>query len=63
MEPVEISDIYFRRFMVPVVIAILVFAGIGCILAHVPGVKPQWETYPSVFGAQVAGALKSLRKK
>ena len=63
MEPVQINDVYYRRFFVPVVIAVIVFAAIGCIIANVPGVKPQWETYGSVFGAQLGGALKSLRMK
>lgn len=67
MEPVQINDVYYRRFFVPVVIAVIVFAAIACIISNVPGVKPQWETYGTVFGsqvkAQVAGALKSLRMK
>jgi hypothetical protein len=63
MEPVEINDVYFRRFFVPVVVTVLIFAAVACIITNVPGVKPQWETYGSVFGAQLGGALKSLRKK
>lgn len=67
MDPVQINDVYYRRFFVPVVVAVIIFAAIACIIGNVPGVKPQWETYGTVFGdqvrAQVAGALKSLRKK
>jgi hypothetical protein len=61
-DTVVIKDVYFRRFFVPLVIAILIIAGIGCIIADTPGAKPEWETYGTVFGAQVAGALGSLKK-
>ena len=60
---VEIKDVYFRRFLVPLVIALLIIAGIACIVADVPGAKPDWGTYPTVFGAQVAGALFSAKRK
>jgi hypothetical protein len=59
---VEIKDTYCRRFLVPLVIALLVIAGIACIVADSPGAKPDFETYGTVFGAQVAGALKKIRK-
>ncbi len=61
-DTVEIKDVYFRRFLVPIVIALLILAGIACIIADTPGTKPEWETYGTVFGAQVAGALKKIRK-
>ena len=61
-DTVEIKDVYFRRFLVPIVIALLILAGVACIVADSPGAKPEWETYGTVFGAQVAGALKKLRK-
>ena len=57
---VEIKDVYFRRFLVPIVIALLIIAGAACIIADVPGIKPEWNTYGTVFGAQVAGAWKKL---
>jgi hypothetical protein len=61
-ETVEIKDVYFRRFLVPIVISLLIIAGIACIISDSPGMKPEWNTYGSVFGAQVAGALKNIRK-
>lgn len=64
---VEIKDVYFRRFFVPVVIAILLLAGVFCILYNVPGVKPEWDTYSSVYGGQllnqVAGGLRRSFQK
>lgn len=63
--PAEIKDVYFRRFLVPVIIATLIFAAVLVIINSTPGAKPEWETYGSVFGAglaQAAGALKRLRK-
>lgn len=61
-DSVEIKDVYFRRFLVPIVIALLILAGAACIIADSPGAKPEFNTYSSVFGVQVAGALKKLRK-
>jgi hypothetical protein len=60
---VEIKDTYFRRFLVPLVIALLIIAGAACIIADSPGAKPDFETYGTVFGAQVAGALFSAKRK
>ena len=60
--PTEIKDVYFRRFLVPIIIAALIFAGVFVIISSTPGAKPEWDTYGSVFGAQVAGAFKGFRK-
>jgi hypothetical protein len=55
-DSVEIKDVYFRRFFVPLVIALLIIAGAACIIADSPGSPANWETGNTVFGAQVAGA-------
>jgi len=57
-DAIEIKDTYFRRFFVPIVIALLILAGIACIIADSPGTKATMNTYGTVFGAQIAGALK-----
>jgi hypothetical protein len=62
-DTVTIKDVYFRRFLVPIVIAILILAGIVCIISDTPGEKAEWNTFGSVFGAQVAGALVSAKRK
>ncbi len=62
-DSVQIKDVYFRRFLVPIVIAILIIAGIACIISDTPGQKVEWNTYGSVFGAQVAGAIFSAKRK
>jgi hypothetical protein len=61
-DAVQIKDVYFRRFFVPLVIALLIIAGAACIIADSPGTPPNWESSNTVFGAQVAGALKKLVK-
>ena len=61
-DPVVIKDVYFRRFFVPLVIALLIIAGAACIISDSPGTLPNWETSNTVFGAQVAGALKKIVK-
>ena len=61
-DSVQIKDVYFRRFFVPLVIAVLIISGAACIIADSPGTLPNWENSNTVFGAQVAGALKKLVK-
>ena len=66
MEPVvEIKDVYFRRFLVPIIITVLILAGAACIITDAPGSKVDLNTYSTVFGDQVAqlgGAFKKLLK-
>jgi hypothetical protein len=59
---VEIKDVYFRRFLVPLVITLLILAGAACIIADVPGTKVDFNTYGSVYAEQLGGALKKLLK-
>lgn len=59
---VEIKDVYFRRFLVPLVITLLILAGAACIIADIPGSKVDFESYGTVFGSQLGGALKKLLK-
>lgn len=48
MEP-EIKDVYFRRFVVPIVITILLLCGAAVIIATPPGSPVSWETFNTVF--------------
>ena len=62
---VEIKDVYFRRFLVPLIITLLILAGAACIIADVPGSKVDFNSYGTVFGEQVTqlgGAFKKLLK-
>ena len=59
---VEIKDVYFRRFLVPIVITLLILAGAACIIADVPGAKVDFNSYGSVYGEQLGGALKKFFK-
>ena len=61
---IEIKDVYFRRFIMPIVVSLLVLCGAMVIIATPPGTPAQWDTYGSAFGAKaIGGALKkSLRK-
>ena len=59
---VEIKDVYFRRFLVPLVITLLILAGAACIIADVPGTKVEFDSYGTVFGAQLGGAFKKFLK-
>jgi hypothetical protein len=45
----EIDDTYFSRFFVPLVISILVIAGVFVIIAAQPGTAVEWSTKTSLF--------------
>ena len=58
MEKREISDAYFRRFFIPIVITILVMCGVAVIIATPPGTPVKWDTLSTAFGGvsnQIAG--------
>jgi hypothetical protein len=58
----EVKDVYFRRFLVPIIISILVFALIAVILTTPPGTPVEWNTFSSVMGStkQLGGALRRM---
>lgn len=53
MDP-ELKDIYFRRFVVPIVITVLLLCGIAVIIATPPGTSVKWDTFNTVFGSSAA---------
>ena len=59
MDQTEISDVYFRRLVIPIIITILIMCGIAVIIATPPGTPVTWNSYSSVFGLnQIAGAFR-----
>jgi hypothetical protein len=54
MEP-EIKDTYFRKFIVPIVISVVVLLGIVVILTTPPGTPPQWDTFAKALTRPIAG--------
>jgi hypothetical protein len=58
----EINDVYFRRFLVPITITLLLLIGMAVIIATPPGTPIKWLTFNTVSGGQIAGALRFLRK-
>jgi hypothetical protein len=56
----EIDDTYFRRFFVPLVISVLVIAGIFVIIAAQPGTAVEWNKASSVFGNNMNGGMRRL---
>jgi hypothetical protein len=48
MDP-EIKDVYFRRFVVPIVITLLILLGIAVIIATPPGSTVNFAAMNSVF--------------
>ena len=58
---VEIKDTYFRRFIMPIIISLLVLCGAFVIIATPPGTPVKWDTYGTAFGKTVGGALRRVR--
>ena len=58
----EIDDTYFRRFLVPLVISILVIAGIFVVITAQPGTAVGWNKTSSVFGNNMNGGMRKLLK-
>jgi hypothetical protein len=61
MDQTEISDVYFRRLVIPIIITILIMCGIAVIIATPPGTPVKWDTFSSAFGGvsnQIAGAFR-----
>lgn len=58
----EVKDVYFRRFLIPIIISILVFALIAVILTTPPGTPVEWNTFSSVMGGtkQLGGSLRRM---
>jgi len=46
----ELKDVYFRRFLVPIIITLLILCGIVVIVSNVPGTPVQWDTIQRMAG-------------
>ena len=60
MDP-EIKDVYFRRFLIPIVITILVFCLIAVIIGTPAGTPVRWDTFSTAMGGiqkQLGGAFR-----
>lgn len=58
-----IDDTFFRRFLVPIVISILVIVGIFVIIAAPPGTSVPWNSQSSIFGNGVNNAMNGGRRR
>ena len=54
----EIEDVYFRRFVVPVVISILIMCGVAAIIAVPPGSGFAWNGLNSPFEGVLKGGMR-----
>ena len=55
----EIKDVYFRRFVIPIVLTMLVLLGAAVIIVTPPGSAVKWDSFKTVFGAPVASNLNA----
>lgn len=56
----DIDDTYFRRFLVPLVISILVIAGVFVVIAAQPGTAVEWNKTVSALGNNMNGGMRRL---
>jgi hypothetical protein len=59
-DTVEIKDVYFRRFLVPIIICILIFFMVYVIISSSPTGDVDWATFNSVYGA-VGGGIRKVK--
>jgi hypothetical protein len=45
----ELSDVYFRRFVIPIVLTILFLCGAAVVLVTPPGSSVKWDSFETVF--------------
>jgi hypothetical protein len=57
----EINDTYFRRFLVPIVISVLVLCAAAVIISTPPGTPLAWNTANTAMGNAVQQGGKLLR--
>ena len=53
---VEIKDTYFRRFIMPIIISLLVLCGAFVIVITPPGTPAKWDSFGTAFGKAVGGS-------
>jgi len=51
----EVKDVYFRRFVVPIVITILLLCGAAVVIATPPGTPVAWSTFNTVMAYKKPG--------
>ena len=56
----QIDDTYFRRFLVPLVISLLVIVGVFVIIAAQPGTAVEWNKTQTVLGNAMNGGMRRL---
>jgi|LauGreDrversion4_2_1035121.scaffolds.fasta_scaffold129214_3 hypothetical protein len=59
----QIDDTYFRRFLVPLVISLLVIAGVFVIIAAQPGTAVEWNKTQTVLENVMNGGRRLLRRR
>ena len=55
----EIKDVYFIRFVIPIILTILILAGAAVIIVTPPGSAVKWDSFKTVFGSSAASNLNA----
>jgi hypothetical protein len=59
-----VSDTYFRRLFVPIVVTILILCGLVVLMLTPPGMEVKWDVFNTAYGsllatpARMAGGLR-----
>jgi hypothetical protein len=59
----QVDDTYFRRLFVPLVISLLVIAGIFVIIAAKPGTAVEWSKTQTVLENVMNGGMRRLLRR
>ena len=59
----QVDDTYFRRLFVPLVISLLVIAGVFVIIAAKPGTAVEWSKTSTVLENAMNGGRRLLRRR
>jgi hypothetical protein len=52
----ELKDVYFRKFLVPIIITLLILCGIVVIVSNVPGTPVKWDPIMN----QISGGFRNI---
>ena len=59
MDP-EINDVYFRKFLIPLLLTIVALLGAAAMIATPPGTPLKWDTFSSALGSSVEQTTRSV---
>lgn len=60
-----VSDTYFRRLFIPIIVTILILCGLAVLMLTPPGTEVKWDVFNTAYGSLLATSARmtgGLRK-